>query len=666
MYDNWPTQLRLLIANDGDMTGTVVVPVTLTSANYPWNLAAADGDGSDIRVFKDGADVPLYVEAYDANAKTGTIDLLVPLRSGESYVANWNLGLTGQTTKSDVTILGGKLSTTNALLLLEMDEAAGQVLNTGSGSYAISGTSTVATGEGGPFVAVGATGKHRTYDGASKNTVVADIFDTWGAAYTITFWFKVASGLTVGPFLTKTNTEDFSEGLGVYLGAATAVGGCSLDIYDNLLGAALGSAVMSTDEWHHVVLTWDGTDRRLYVDGSLQLTLVSPTYTNYDSPLYIGGSDDMGYLACEIDQFAVYTGKASASTVAALYAKRAKALPATWWKPSTAWIRPRSNPIFGSRWSGQMQEPHGLRVGDEMWLYYTVLVSSFTAIWRSVGMINQNDTITWATPAQVASEEACNLWHPRVFYSDVTELYYLFYSKAVVGVDRFCVRTSADGATFGDEHILYSCVGASGWPYSIGNCMPYMVGSAFKMHMDGQLTPGGVWKDGIWSATLGTEPTPVTNFTLVEGPIAEGPLGSLLTVGDRHYSFVHLQYGPDAGLPSYLALYWSDDMVTWTAYAGNPILVFGEDQDIAGGQDQAADPTAIVLPSGALTVLFGAHVNAALGTANISQATRPDGLTGLLASSAATADTLEAYALTFTLPCTGDARRITDDWPHDI
>ena len=118
--------------------------------------------------------------------------------------------------------------------------------------------------------------------------------------------------------VTSTSHRPFFSNKGsggqLYFGMTGQVGG-NFGLYAN--GTWVVSSVGIADgQWHHVAFTWDGTTRRLYLDGNPDLTDTTSvgaggTYAaniGYDQPLN-------EYFAGSIDDVAVYSGVLSAAQV---------------------------------------------------------------------------------------------------------------------------------------------------------------------------------------------------------------------------------------------------------------------------------------------------------------------------------------------------------------
>jgi hypothetical protein len=95
----------------------------------------------------------------------------------------------------------------------------------------------------------------------------------------------------------------------------------SLRVLRNDGTALISTSAPSTSAWHHVAYTWDGTNNKLYVDG----TAVTPTTTSHDSAAvtsaFIGATSAAAdFFKGQIDDVRVYNTTLTAAQVARLAA----------------------------------------------------------------------------------------------------------------------------------------------------------------------------------------------------------------------------------------------------------------------------------------------------------------------------------------------------------
>ncbi|MCA9208134.1 MAG: LamG domain-containing protein, partial [Planctomycetales bacterium] len=91
-------------------------------------------------------------------------------------------------------------------------------------------------------------------------------------------------------------------------------------------GGIQGKTRLSKDAWYHVAATWDGSEVRIYVNGSLDMDAAaswSGTLSTDSRDLYIGGQPGGDFFDGILDDIRIYNRALSSSEVAALYGLRA-------------------------------------------------------------------------------------------------------------------------------------------------------------------------------------------------------------------------------------------------------------------------------------------------------------------------------------------------------
>lgn len=193
------------------------------------------------------------------------------------------------------------------------------VNNTGSITPTIvTGSSTAFTSSGGiqnsPYlVNAGSSGEYG-FEYSNSSTIFND------RAFSITGWFKV-------------NSTDISTSLDWIFHAGTTAQGIFLQKSDRLYVGALfnnkqvddsGSTAVSFNQWHHVAVTMDTTNLKLYIDGSLIDTEISPTTLSIDSLVKYwmrattSGTPRNGVKG-NFDEWAVFNTTLSATTISEHY-----------------------------------------------------------------------------------------------------------------------------------------------------------------------------------------------------------------------------------------------------------------------------------------------------------------------------------------------------------
>ena len=192
------------------------------------------------------------------------------------------------------------------------------VNNTGSITPSITtGSSTSFTSSGGVQNSAHLVNADRTGEYGFQYSDSTAIFND--RVFTITGWFKVASA-------------DVNTSPNYILHAGTTADGIYLQKTDKLyVGGHFNTASVATstapsfDAWHHVAITMDTTNLKLYIDGSLIQTVSSPSSLSIDSEVKYwmrettSGTPRRG-VAGSFDEWAVFNTTLSSTTIGEHYA----------------------------------------------------------------------------------------------------------------------------------------------------------------------------------------------------------------------------------------------------------------------------------------------------------------------------------------------------------
>ena len=149
--------------------------------------------------------------------------------------------------------------------------------------------------------------------------------------FTAEGWFKPTTLAGNQAAFSFCNFTTYRQGIILYCGSGFG-NSWNLRLYNDTsapIGNITAAGSMTVGAWHHVVVTCDGTNANLYVNGVLGATTTTnaaPGATPYAPPkaggLFIGarssGSGDYNFQG-SVDEFAFYTNVLSASTIAAHY-----------------------------------------------------------------------------------------------------------------------------------------------------------------------------------------------------------------------------------------------------------------------------------------------------------------------------------------------------------
>jgi hypothetical protein len=105
----------------------------------------------------------------------------------------------------------------------------------------------------------------------------------------------------------------------------TSTGTIKWETYDGSIKTAVGSTVVSDNNWHHLVGTNDGTTSRLYIDGKQEATVAAGlTYAGYASAGFVVGGHNtnslpLGWLAGTFDDARLYNRALTPGEINTLY-----------------------------------------------------------------------------------------------------------------------------------------------------------------------------------------------------------------------------------------------------------------------------------------------------------------------------------------------------------
>lgn len=192
----------------------------------------------------------------------------------------------------------------------KLDEASGTIINSGSGTDTVtkgSGITQNVAGIVGGGKAISSTGGVNGYLSSTlSGTPWSD------KIWSIEWWMKGTA-----------NSADVNQYYGPSsgFGAITnATGKLVFNIYGGTTSAALTSTTTVTDgAWHHIVVTSNGNDFRLYVDGSSQSTSTTNIGTFAPSTTLYMLSNLSSTGAFSLDEFAFFDSTLSSTRVTAHY-----------------------------------------------------------------------------------------------------------------------------------------------------------------------------------------------------------------------------------------------------------------------------------------------------------------------------------------------------------
>ena len=139
------------------------------------------------------------------------------------------------------------------------------------------------------------------------------------ATYSMTAWFKNSGGNSNGGIVGWGTSNGCGKStnlrfLGSFNGFVNYWYGCDLADY------VPNGATFNDDQWHHIVATYDGQERRMYFDGSLFAYDSAPANPDFqDSQFLIGATIADQAFSGTLDNVGIYSVALSDGEVSALY-----------------------------------------------------------------------------------------------------------------------------------------------------------------------------------------------------------------------------------------------------------------------------------------------------------------------------------------------------------
>lgn len=128
------------------------------------------------------------------------------------------------------------------------------------------------------------------------------------AARTVSFWYKVGANVSntsifaYGPAGNNTRFGMFIQGTGRPV------------FWANLPDPVFGTGSFASNTWHHAVLTYDGANISIYMNGELQATKAFALNTTFGALTFFNGSTNLG-----LDDLKIYNRAISQTEVTNLY-----------------------------------------------------------------------------------------------------------------------------------------------------------------------------------------------------------------------------------------------------------------------------------------------------------------------------------------------------------
>jgi hypothetical protein len=137
------------------------------------------------------------------------------------------------------------------------------------------------------------------FDGTSQYLTLPQLFDPAETAFTVGTWFK-AESLGQGPMVQQRDN-------GTNVGRAWLYTASDGTIQTFLGGSALASATkVTTGQWHHAAVSYDGASLSLYLDGALETRAARTMEAGNGSMLVGAGKNLNSFYHGQLDELVIY------------------------------------------------------------------------------------------------------------------------------------------------------------------------------------------------------------------------------------------------------------------------------------------------------------------------------------------------------------------------
>ena len=162
----------------------------------------------------------------------------------------------------------------------------------------------------------GKIGQGLRFDGVNDHVVIPDSTSIDNANWTVSTWFKVR-GSNFPPSNHSVIFERIN-GLTVEYNTYISAGSNVLTTYAGNSPSS-GLTVLLSERWYHLVLYFDGTNLRMYLNGNLEIN-TTRTIPVSNANIYLGSRNGNQFpFAGDIDDVRIYNRALSAAEITALY-----------------------------------------------------------------------------------------------------------------------------------------------------------------------------------------------------------------------------------------------------------------------------------------------------------------------------------------------------------
>jgi hypothetical protein len=286
---------------------------------------ASSGFGGD----GDTIEVP-HAAAFAPSAAFGIAAIVRPTSLGTvSFVRKENGGSAGRL------VLGLKAGSSSAYqdaVIADSPSSYWRFAETSGTSAAPTVGATTGTHTSGPAVnqaglISSSASRSILYDGSNDYTTFGDVHDFTGTASMSAEFFIKLTGLPAAGTFARMLSKEITDGSGTQ-GWWTGIDDAGHVVFARRLNGvsqdASSTGTMTVGTTHHVVVTYDGTTSKIYIDAAADGSVASSnSLVNHANPLTLGGRSLISnFVAAYIGELAIYSSVLSAGQISAHYALR--------------------------------------------------------------------------------------------------------------------------------------------------------------------------------------------------------------------------------------------------------------------------------------------------------------------------------------------------------
>ena len=139
------------------------------------------------------------------------------------------------------------------------------------------------------------------FDGVDDYIKTTDVLVSNPSALTIGGWFKrngnIGNYQVALHCSTNTSIGNSSYFFGLQTGSYNIIGSIGANVSGTSWTDGITTVQPAIDDWYNVITTWDGSQVKVYVNSTLEVTYSLSSYTNLTTPTRVGASGDgSGYL----------------------------------------------------------------------------------------------------------------------------------------------------------------------------------------------------------------------------------------------------------------------------------------------------------------------------------------------------------------------------------